>query len=283
MMLERSSPKEMNPTLSKLLIKPVLATAYGGIVGAFLGGTVGMVVMGLAGRNPQLLARSSASLFRSLQSPICHCLVLWSLVIPVLQASGRKLGSMYSASWTLALTYLLVMKPEYLLLKLLEFGQFWSQLHLAMAGAGTPNRLRLSAFLVSGSGAGLTFCFLSKGLKARPAQALFSAAGFAVMSATAYKMMQTTKPRNAQDAFYIETKAMLSKLGLEEYEKNFKKGHLTDFTLPLLTDSDLKDVNIPSGARRLILDHIKRFVHKLLYSHMDQMYELDPTMHSLLS
>ena len=49
-------------------------------------------------------------------------------------------------------------------------------------------------------------------------------------------MMQTTKPRNAQDAFYIETKAMLSKLGLEEYEKNFKKGHLTDFTLPLLTD-----------------------------------------------
>ena len=112
MMLERSSPKEMNPTLSKLLIKPVLATAYGGIVGAFLGGTVGMVVMGLAGRNPQLLARSSASLFRSLQSPICHCLVLWSLVIPVLQASGRKLGSMYSASWTLALTYLLVMKPE---------------------------------------------------------------------------------------------------------------------------------------------------------------------------
>ncbi|KAG2261544.1 hypothetical protein Bca52824_068623 [Brassica carinata] len=192
MMLERSSPKEMNPTLSKLLIKPVLATAYGGIVGAFLGGTVGMVVMGLAGRNPQLLARS-------------------------------------------------------------------------------------------GSGAGLTFCFLSKGLKARPEQALFSAAGFAVMSATAYKMMQTTKPRNAQDAFYIETKAMLSKLGLEEYEKNFKKGHLTDFTLPLLTDSDLKDVNIPSGARRLILDHIKRFVHKLLYSHMDQMYELDPTMHSLLS
>ncbi|WZZ73919.1 hypothetical protein YC2023_085289 [Brassica napus] len=265
MMLERSSPKEMNPTLSKLLIKPVLATAYGGIVGAFLGGTVGMVVMGLAGRNPQLLARSGASLFRSLQSPICHCLVLWSLVIPVLQASGRKLGSMY------------------LLLKLLEFGQFWSQLHLAMAGAGTPNRLRLSAFLVSGSGAGLTFCFLSKGLKARPEQALFSAAGFAVMSATAYKMMQTTKPRNAQDAFYIETKAMLSKLGLEEYEKNFKKGHLTDFTLPLLTDSDLKDVNIPSGARRLILDHIKRFVHKLLYSHMDQMYELDPTMHSLLS
>jgi len=46
----------------------------------------------------------------------------------------------------------------------------------------------------------------------------------------------TIKSRNAQDAFYIETKAMLSKLGLEEYEKNFKKGHLTDPTLPLLTD-----------------------------------------------
>ncbi|KAH0924709.1 hypothetical protein HID58_016965 [Brassica napus] len=71
--------------------------------------------------------------------------------------------------------------------------------------------------LVSGSGAGLTFCFVSKGLKARPAQALLSAAGFAVISATVYKMMKTTKPRD----FYTEARAMLVKLGLEEYEKNF--------------------------------------------------------------
>ncbi|KAG2298124.1 hypothetical protein Bca52824_034596 [Brassica carinata] len=42
---------------------------------------------------------------------------------------------------------------------------------------------------------------------------------------------------------------MLSKLGLEEYKKNFKRGHFTDLTLPLLTYSDLQEVNIPSGAK----------------------------------
>lgn len=47
-------------------------------------------------------------------------------------------------------------------------------------------------------------------------------------------------------------------LGLQNYEKNFKKGLLTDTTLPLLTDSALRDVNIPPGPRLLILDHIQR-------------------------
>lgn len=39
-----------------------------------------------------------------------------------------------------------------------------------------------------------------------------------------------------EDMRYSETKSMLSRLGLESYEKNFKKGLLTDNTLPLLTD-----------------------------------------------
>ena len=49
-------------------------------------------------------------------------------------------------------------------------------------------------------------------------------------------MKETIKSRNAQDALHTEARAMLSMLGLEEYEKNFKKGRLTDPTLPLLTD-----------------------------------------------
>ncbi|KAF3594190.1 hypothetical protein DY000_02025225 [Brassica cretica] len=49
---------------------------------------------------------------------------------------------------------------------------------------------------------------------------------------------------------------------LEKYEKNFKKRHFTDPTLPLLTDRELQEVNIPGGARLLILDHIKRY-HKM--------------------
>ncbi|CAN7079527.1 unnamed protein product [Brassica oleracea var. botrytis] len=158
--------------------------------------------------------------------------------------------------------------------------------------------------LVSGSGAGLALSFLRQGFKLRPAHALSSVAVFAVIQATIYKVKETIKSRNAQDALYTEARAMLSMLGLEEYEKNFKKGRLTDPTLPLLTDRlyihtsfsllcsnykpipflmnsdsrELREVNIPPGARLLILDHIKRFVHKLLYFYMDQIYEFYPTI-----
>lgn len=40
----------------------------------------------------------------------------------------------------------------------------------------------------------------------------------------------------AEDVFYNKTKSMLHNLGLQNYEKNFRRGLLTDITLPLLTD-----------------------------------------------
>lgn len=40
----------------------------------------------------------------------------------------------------------------------------------------------------------------------------------------------------ADDVHYSRTKSMLTSLGLQNYEKNFKKGLLTDHTLSLLTD-----------------------------------------------
>ncbi|KAG2261542.1 hypothetical protein Bca52824_068621 [Brassica carinata] len=113
----------------------------------------------------------------------------------------------------------------------------------------------LTSDMVSSSGGGLAYSFAMKGLKGQPAHALFNSAYYAAFSGT----IETIKSRNTQDAFYTETRAMLSKLGLEEYEKNFKKGHLTDPTLPLLTDSVLQEVNIPPGPRLLILDHIQRY------------------------
>lgn len=39
-----------------------------------------------------------------------------------------------------------------------------------------------------------------------------------------------------EDLYYAKARSMLSNLGLQNYEKNFKKGLLTDSTLPLLTD-----------------------------------------------
>ncbi|RZC81056.1 hypothetical protein C5167_043636 [Papaver somniferum] len=57
---------------------------------------------------------------------------------------------------------------------------------------------------------------------------------------------------------YTRTRCMLSNLGLQSYEKNFEKGLLTDITMPLLTESVLKDVGVPPGPRLLILDNIAR-------------------------
>lgn len=39
-----------------------------------------------------------------------------------------------------------------------------------------------------------------------------------------------------EDVHYVRTRNMLTRLGLQTYEKNFKKGLLTDNTLPLLND-----------------------------------------------
>jgi len=44
-----------------------------------------------------------------------------------------------------------------------------------------------------------------------------------------------SKP-SVEDPYYTRGRSMLLKLGLEKYEKNFKKGLLADPTLPLLTD-----------------------------------------------
>lgn len=39
-----------------------------------------------------------------------------------------------------------------------------------------------------------------------------------------------------EDTHYAKTRSMLNNLGLQNYEKNFKKGLLSDNTLPLLND-----------------------------------------------
>ncbi|KAI3963500.1 hypothetical protein MKW98_022922 [Papaver atlanticum] len=57
---------------------------------------------------------------------------------------------------------------------------------------------------------------------------------------------------------YARTKCMLSNLGLQNYEKNFEKGLLTDSTMPFLTGSVLKEVGVPPGPRLLILNHVER-------------------------
>ncbi len=49
----------------------------------------------------------------------------------------------------------------------------------------------------------------------------------------------------------------------QAYEKNLKRGQLTDNTIMLWNDSALQEVKIPAGPRLLILHHIDQYRHLL--------------------
>ncbi|CAF2084922.1 hypothetical protein HID58_022175 [Brassica napus] len=122
----------------------------------------------------------------------------------------------------------------------------------------------LESAVVAALGSGFAYSLVSQGLQGQPINAITTAAGFAVFQGIFFKASyiiwlgeRFSKP-SPEDPFYTRSRTMLLKLGLQKYEKNFKKGLLTDPTLPLLTDSALRDVSIPPGPRLLILDHIQR-------------------------
>lgn len=56
------------------------------------------------------------------------------------------------------------------------------------------------------------------------------------MTVYSMKIGQKFSQPPEEDMHYAITRNMLSGLGLQKYEKNFKKGLLTDKTLPLLND-----------------------------------------------
>ncbi|CAH8268025.1 unnamed protein product [Arabidopsis lyrata] len=116
----------------------------------------------------------------------------------------------------------------------------------------------IESAVVAALGSGFAYSLVSQGLQGQPMNAITTAAGFAVFQGVFFKLGERFSKPSTEDPFYTRGRTMLVKLGLEKYEKNFKKGLLTDPTLPLLTDSALKDANIPPGPRLMILDHIQR-------------------------
>lgn len=120
----------------------------------------------------------------------------------------------------------------------------------------------LQSSVVAAFGSGAAFSLVSGMGAANPAANAFtSGLLFAIFQGCSFKigeMWQSTQRPTADDVYYARTRGMLDKLGLQHYTKNFKRGMLTDSTLPLLTDSALRDVRIPPGPRLLILDHIQR-------------------------
>uniref|UniRef100_A0A2P2KDL6 Uncharacterized protein MANES_05G197500 n=1 Tax=Rhizophora mucronata TaxID=61149 RepID=A0A2P2KDL6_RHIMU len=90
--------------------------------------------------------------------------------------------------------------------------------------------------------------------------ALGSGFFFSLVQGGLFKVGEKFSPANQpEDIYYARTRSMLRTLGFERYEKKFRTGMLTDSTLPLLTNSALREVGIPPGPRLLILDHIQRY------------------------
>ncbi|KAK9075275.1 hypothetical protein SSX86_003597 [Deinandra increscens subsp. villosa] len=113
--------------------------------------------------------------------------------------------------------------------------------------------------MVAAFGSGVMFSLVSGMGGPNPAMnVITSGVFFALIQGGIFKIGEKFSKPPIEDVMYRETKSMLSTLGLENYEKNFKKGLLTDSTLPLLTDSALRDVRIPPGPRLVILDHVQR-------------------------
>ncbi|XP_051143728.1 chloroplastic import inner membrane translocase subunit HP30-2 [Andrographis paniculata] len=113
--------------------------------------------------------------------------------------------------------------------------------------------------MVAAFGSGAMFSLVSgMGGPNQAMNAVTSGLFFALVQGGLFQLGQKFSQPPVEDVFYVKTRSMLSNLGLQNYEKNFKRGLLTDTTLPLLTDSALRDVKIPPGPRLLILDHIDR-------------------------
>lgn len=114
--------------------------------------------------------------------------------------------------------------------------------------------------MVAAFGSGAMFSLVSgMGGPNQAANAVTSGLFFALFQGVLFQFGQKLSQPPVEDMYYSRTRSMLNSLGLQNYEKNFKKGLLTDNTLPLLTDSALRDVKIPPGPRLLILDHVQSF------------------------
>ncbi|KAK9133491.1 hypothetical protein Scep_013019 [Stephania cephalantha] len=102
--------------------------------------------------------------------------------------------------------------------------------------------------MVAAFGSGAMFSLVSgMGGPNQAANAVTSGLFFALVQGGLFKLGQKFSQPPAEDIYYSRTRCMLSSLGLQDYERNFKKGFA------------LRDVKIPPGPRLLILDHIQRY------------------------
>ncbi|KAL0738563.1 hypothetical protein Bca4012_014773 [Brassica carinata] len=224
----------------KLPVEAAVVTAMGGVQGAFIGGLMGTLSPEMpqtAGVDPQAMA--------SLQQT--QALVGGPLV------QARNFAAITGVNAGIACVMKRIRGKEDLESALNESLKLKSR-----AAVRDDYCLILVFIVVAAFGSGVAYSLVSAGLQGQPMNAITTAAGFSLFQGVFFKLGERFSKPSVEDPYYTRARAMLLKLGLEKYEKNFKKGLLADPTLPLLTDSALKDVSIPPGPRLLILDHIQR-------------------------
>ncbi|KAI3834490.1 hypothetical protein MKW92_037258 [Papaver armeniacum] len=119
----------------------------------------------------------------------------------------------------------------------------------------------IKARAVAGFTSGYMFHVVGNPSPNRASQATISGLIFALCYSVLHKVRSKSSLPPVEDTCYTRTRWMLSNLGLQSYENNFKKNLLTDNVLPLLKERQvlhLVTAGIPLGPRIKILNHIER-------------------------
>lgn len=106
-------------------------------------------------------------------------------------------------------------------------------------------------------GAGACFAIVS-GLPNPAQSAISTGVAFAAFNGLFYQIGKAFTPQQTDD-MYVKGTYMLKTLGLSKFDKNLKKGELTDDTIMLWNDRALQEARIPPGPRLLILHHLDQF------------------------
>lgn len=203
-------------------VEVVVSTAVGAVQGAFLGGLMGVLTGDMRSALPTQSPGASSQALASLQQ--AQALAGGPLV------QARNFAVMTGVNAGIACA-----------------------MRRARGGVEDVQTSMVAAF-----GSGALFSLVSgMGGPNGASNAVMTGAFFAVIQGGMHKLGKLAQPP-PDDHYYANGKIMLQNLGLERYERNFKKGLLTDSTIPLLNDSALRDCKIPPGPRILILDYVKR-------------------------
>ncbi|PPR84940.1 hypothetical protein GOBAR_AA35765 [Gossypium barbadense] len=129
--------------------------------------------------------------------------------------------------------------------------------------------------MVAAFGSGAMFSLVSgMGGPNQAANAVTSGFFFALIQGVLFQFGQKLSQPPVEDMYYSRTRSMLNSLGLQNYEKNFKKGLLTDNTLPLLTDRQRPKIEREVRKPWVKFDHQSQFIIRGVFIYLGNYREV---------